>query len=58
MMTKSATSRSNLERSITEAMLRLKLARSQRDRKQADEHEKNLNRLLDKLSRDLGDNDG
>lgn len=58
MMTKSATSRSNLERSITEAMLRLKLARSQRDRKQADEHEQNLNRLLDRLSRDLGGGDG
>lgn len=58
MMTKSATSRANLERSITEAMLRLKLARSERDRKQADEHEKSLNKLLDKLSRDLGGNDG
>ena len=52
MMTKSDTARATLERDITEALLRLKLARSQRDRKETEVCEKRLNRLLDRLAKD------
>ena len=39
-----------LHRDITEALLRLKLARSQRDRKEEQVCEKRLNWLLDRLA--------
>ena len=38
-----------LHRDTTEALLRLKLARAQRDRKEAEVCEKRLNWLLDRL---------
>jgi hypothetical protein len=39
-----------LHRDITEALLRLKLARSQRDRKEEQVCEERLNRLLDRIT--------
>jgi hypothetical protein len=53
MMTKSVATRAALERDITEALLRLKLARAQRDRKEMDVCDEKLNRLLDRLSQEL-----
>lgn len=48
-MTLSDTSRATLERDITEALLRLRLARAERDRKGSEVCEKRLNWLLDRL---------
>ena len=50
----SRTSRTTLQRDITEALLRLKLARATRDGKEALAQQERLNRLLDRLARDLG----
>lgn len=50
-MTKSDTTRSTLERDITESLLRLKLARAQRDQKEAALAEKKLNRLLERWAK-------
>ncbi len=50
----SRTSRTTLQRDITEALLRLKLARATRDGKEELAQQERLNRLLDRLSRDLG----
>ncbi len=46
--------RATLYRDITEALLRLKLARSTRDGKEELAQQERLNRLLDRLARDLG----
>lgn len=51
MTATSDTARETLERDITEALLRLKLARSNRDRKEAEVCEKRLNWLLDRWAR-------
>lgn len=48
-MTLSDTSRATLERDITEALLRLRLARAERDRKKSEVCENRLNWLLDRL---------
>jgi AAA+ superfamily predicted ATPase len=50
----SRTSRTTLQRDITEALLRLKLARATRDGKEELAQQERLNRLLDRLARDLG----
>lgn len=44
--------RETLYRDLTETMLRLKLARSQRNRKDTEVFENRLNWLLDRLCRD------
>jgi len=49
-MTKPDTARFELERDITESLLRLKLARSQRDHKETRVCEKRMNWLLDRLN--------
>ena len=54
MATKSATARASMERDVPEALRRLKLARAQRDRKQVDLCGKELDRLLDKMVKELG----
>ena len=46
----SDTARATLERDITEALLRLRLARANRDRKEADVCGKRLDWLLDRLA--------
>lgn len=46
----SDTARATLERDITEALLRLKLARAQRDRKETEVCEKRLDWLLDRFA--------
>lgn len=50
----SDTRRATLQRDLTEALLRLKLARSARDRKEERAFEKRLDWLLDRLCRELG----
>lgn len=45
------TAREDLRRDITEALLRLRLARAERDRKAAEAAETALNALLDRLER-------
>lgn len=52
-MTLSDTARVTLERDITEAMLRLKLARARRDRKETEVCQKRLDWLLDRLAAQL-----
>ena len=42
--------RTTLQRDITEALLRLKLARCQRDRQEIQVHEEKLDWLLDRLT--------
>lgn len=54
MMTKSGTVRADLERDITEALLRLKLARARREREETRICEKRLDWLLDELSTEIG----
>ena len=44
--------RITLERDITESFLRLRLARAERDRKEAEAHEERLNELLEGMLRD------
>lgn len=44
------TARESLERDITEALLRLKLARALRDRKRAEECAQKMDWLLDRLA--------
>ncbi len=44
------TAKVSLERDITEALLRLRLARAHRDRKETDVCEKRLDWLLDRFS--------
>ena len=44
--------RITLERDITESLLRVKLARAERNRKDAGFHEEKLNQLLDGMLRD------
>lgn len=50
MMTE--TNRAVLHRDLTEALLRLRLARSQRNKKDTEVFENRLNWLLDRLCRD------
>jgi hypothetical protein len=50
MTTKSDTARASLQRDITEALLRLKLARAKRDRKDIKECQEKLDWLLDRLA--------
>lgn len=49
-MTAVDTTRVNLERDITEALLRLRLARAERDRKRTEECAEKLDWLLDRLA--------
>ena len=49
-MALSDTPRATLERDLTEALLRLRLARSRRDRKETEVCEKRLNWLLDRFA--------
>ena len=51
-MAMSTATRETVYRDLTEAMLRLKLARIQRNRKDIEVFEKRLNWLLDRLCRD------
>ena len=52
MMTEAT--RATVHRDLTEALLRLKLARSQRNQKDIEVFTKRLDWLLDRLARDLG----
>lgn len=54
MTATSETARATLERDLTDALLRLKLARAQRNKKDTEVFEKRLNWLLDRLCRELG----
>jgi hypothetical protein len=54
MAPRAATVRANLHRDITEALLRLKLARAERDRALTKTCQQELDRLLDRLAKDLG----
>lgn len=49
MNTQSETGLATLHRDLTESLLRLKLARSERNRKEVEVCEKRLNWLLDRL---------
>lgn len=57
-MTMSETNRSGLERDLTEALLRLKLARAGRDRAEIEDRENLLNELLDRLAADADEDGG
>lgn len=54
MINLSDTSRSILERDLTETLLRLRLARVQRHRHDSEVFEHRLNWLLDRLNKSLG----
>jgi hypothetical protein len=49
----SDTTRNTLHRDLTEALLRLRLARTQRNKKDTEVFEKRLNWLLERLHRDI-----
>lgn len=51
----SPTARATLERDLTEALLRLKLARAQRNRKDIEVFTKRLNWLLDRFAAGLAE---
>lgn len=51
-MARPTIARLTLERDITESLLRVRLARAERNRKAAKVHEEELNRLLDGMLRD------
>jgi hypothetical protein len=51
-MARPTIARITLERDITDSFLRLRLARAERDRKEAEAHEERLNRLLEGMLRD------